>query len=1276
MDLSTFKGLSLPKKLSLVFQRDILPENIKEDDMKNVPSMVEISKRNRERVQDDASDELAEEASDDSAPGSSLSTKNAFAGPRHEVEVLGQPHCLSGGLLKSYQLESLQWLVSINQICTHFRAQFVSLPDDLTSLIPVGATHRRTTHYAEINAAQIGAILGDEMGLGKTIQTISLLAFSHETLKVKIPHLVIVPKSTLPQWEAEFAKWIPSFQVLTVIGDKFQREEIIKTKLINVETRPHVCLTTYDVVRLEFKELSRILWYYMILDEGHKLKDNMSQISHVLRGFTTLHKVILSGTPLQNNLHELWALLNFISPLIFNVPEDFVGLVRGELPDGSAMEPSLRGEQIGEESVTLEVNEELSEITEIATDTTTDTTNTQPVSSVLTTDESVAAKMHDVLKLFILRREKKDVESLPAKREYLINCGMTSLQRSLYKSLLAKDLGCLDKVLRSKSSTSSIGKTSLINIVMQLRKCADHPYLFNGVEPQPFKEGDHIVNVSGKMVVLDKLITRIKAINEKVLVFCQMTSMLNIIEDYLRYREYLYCRIDGSTDLETRAKYMQMFNTPTNPAFVFLLSTRAGCLGLNLTAANHVIIYQQDFNPQADLQAVARAYRLLQTKEVFVYRLLAENTVDTRIYERAQLKLGLDNLIIQTGNFANNPHIDKLLGDADLKSKTMTRNQLLDMIAVSSENLFTESQKNTEDAEEAHNYDIPEIQINDSKLDELLNTALRRKDDVSGQLNQKIKSANEIISKLASDGKLEHINTDELYQFEGMSYTKSNLKKITDFLHRERTEKEEAERLKRIAAISLIADVAEKGSGRAAKDKRQYPTMRKLKLAADVYKADIQLLPPRYYELLGKIANEISSQIEPTMNANKELEYADFARERGYVRPELPGLNQEELTEFYSFLGDGCPYLADGKEISRREFNLLLTALCDYDVELYADITGVRRVSYDKSEKLLHGGPKGPGVPPGTENSAQKALRMAVTAVAAQTRGLSASPGVRIPLVLDGAEGKLVHINRTENLLPDVIEQVGSDGKIRRIRQTLGPGLSENDRIRVIAEIPNDCPVIIDSEYCIEISGRENLDIVFLAFAEKLRTGRESALRFSKAEVVNYCNALLQNINCLDEADRIKARIDRTRKKRRAYFKRVLLLRRWIDSYTNPLYQLPVPIVVNQKRFYSDLEDRFILVMLDLFGYGCWHEIVMQIRLSPLFAFDWWFKTRTEDEIAHRAERLVRYLEQDFKQVSDDEDEYSDLPSVQQKRRGPRPKDGSDYEPDDAKPATARKRKQ
>lgn len=1272
MNLFEFKSLSLSKKLSLVFQRDILPEDIKVEDIKTVPSMTEISKRNRERVQDDASDELAEDVGDDSTADSTAPASHSFAGPRHEIEVLGQPHCLSGGLLKSYQLESLQWLVSINQICTHFRAQFVSLPENMHSLIPMGSTHKRATQYAEINAAQIGAILGDEMGLGKTIQTISLLAFAHETLKVSIPHLVIVPKSTLPQWEAEFAKWIPSFQVLTVIGDKMQREETIKTKLINAEARPHVCLTTYDVVRLEFKELSRILWYYMILDEGHKLKDNTSQISLILRGFTTLHKVILSGTPLQNNLHELWALLNFISPLIFNVPEDFVGLVRGEVLEGPGMDPSIKSEQIGEESVTIEVNEDVSETTEV----TTDTTTTQSASVVSTTDESVAAKMHDVLKLFILRREKKDVESLPTKREYLINCGMTSLQRSLYKSLLAKDLGCLDKVLRSKSNTSSIGKTSLINIIMQLRKCADHPYLFNGVEPQPFKDGEHIINVSGKMVVLDKLITRIKAINEKVLVFCQMTSMLNIIEDYLRYREHMYCRIDGSTDLETRAKYMKMFNTPASPVFVFLLSTRAGCLGLNLTAANHVIIYQQDFNPQADLQAVARAYRLLQTKEVFVYRLLAENTVDTRIYERAQLKLGLDNLIIQTGNYANNPHIDKLLGDTDLKSKTMSRNQLLDMIAVSSENLFTENQKSGGDDEEMHNYDTPEIQINDSKLDELLNTALRRRDDVSGQLNQKIKSANEIISKLASDGKLEHINTDELYQFEGMSYTKSNLKKITDFLHRERTEKEEAERLKRIAAISLIADVADRGSGKVAKDKRQYPTMRKLKLAADVYKADIQLLPPRYYELLGKIANEISSQIEPAMVTNKELEYADFAKERGYVRPELPGLNQEELTEFYSFLGDGCPYLADGKEISRREFNLLLTALCDYDVELYADITGVRRVSYDKSERLLHGGPKGPAAPAGTENSAQKALRMALTAVAAQTRGLSASPGLRIPLVLDGPEGKMVHINRAENLLPDVIEQVGSDGQVRRIRQTLAPGLSENDRIRVIAEIPNDCPIIIDSEYCIEISGRENLDIVFLAFAEKMRTGRESALRFSKAEVVNYCNALLQNINCLDEADRIKARIDRTRKKRRAYFKRVLLLRRWIDSYTNPLYQLPVPIVVNQKRFYSDLEDRFILIMLDLFGYGCWHEIVAQIRLSPLFAFDWWFKTRTEDEIAHRAERLVRYLEQDFKQASDEEDEYSDLPSVQQKKRGPRPREGSDYDPDEAKPVAARKRKQ
>lgn len=203
-----------------------------------------------------------------------------------------------------------------------------------------------------------------------------------------------------------------------------------------------------------------------------------------------------------------------------------------------------------------------------------------------------------------------------------------------------------------QSRSAEVGRTSMTNILMQLRKCADHPYLFKGVEPEPFVDGDHLINVSGKMIILQKLIEKVQERGEKMLVFCQMTSLLNIIEDYLCYKQIRYVRIDGSTSLQDRAQNMHKFSSDSKNVTVFLLSTRAGSLGLNLTAANHVVVYQQDFNPQVDLQAVGRAYRLLQTKPVYVYRLLSENSVDIRIYERACLKLKLDQLIMKSGDYS------------------------------------------------------------------------------------------------------------------------------------------------------------------------------------------------------------------------------------------------------------------------------------------------------------------------------------------------------------------------------------------------------------------------------------------------------------------------------------------------------------------------------------------------------------------------------------------------------------------------------------------------
>ncbi|TNJ29609.1 putative DNA-dependent ATPase [Giardia muris] len=1165
MNLVRFRDKPLRQKLATVFGQTVLSDG--GDTLQTVPSMRQLSKRSAGKG--DESDSDGPVATVDKAP---------------DLEVLSQPHCLTGGLLKEYQLESLQWLIGIHQTCTRFRLHFTDLPENPRDLIPF-SNGRRAKLYSDINAAQVGCILGDEMGLGKTIQTISLLAFLHEHLDVRQPHLVIVPKSTLTQWHDEFKKWAPCLKILVVIGDRETREELIQQNFLDKGPLPDVCLTTYDVVRLERKALSSVFWYYMVLDEGHKLKDTESQISIALRGYTTMHKLLLTGTPLQNNLHELWALLNFLSPLIFDKPGEFVGLVKATEEEAVQMSSSKSQPKLentgGIEFRTTPVMSDESSSDESTTQTaiTANTTNTGTTGTATTNikdtvsekspttigrkdvepkmegemvpstgeDGSVAARMHDVLKLFLLRREKKDVESLPQKHEYLINCGMTTLQRELYKGVLSKDLSSLNKVLRSTSETSAVGKTSLVNVIMQLRKCSDHPYLFPGVEPEPFKEGEHIINVSGKMVIMDKIIVRIKSIGEKVLVFCQMTSMLNIIEDYLRFRGYAYCRIDGSTDLETRARSMALFNNPASEAFVFLLSTRAGCLGLNLTAANHVIIYQQDFNPQADLQAVARAYRLLQTKEVFVYRLIAENTVDTRIYERAQVKLGLDNLIIQSGNFTNSGQLNKLLGDTELRGRSMSRNQLLDMIAVSSESLFT-----IERTEEKHDYDIPEITIDDAKLEELLQNALRRREDVSKRITQKVADASSILSQLASDGKLEHVNTDQLYQFEGQSYTKQSMRRIADLLQKEKDGKDEAERALRIANYSLMREEGDTAARK--KDKRHFPTLRRLKMAANVYKADIQLLAPEYYLLIGKIATEISTVIEPHMAEHPDLSYEDFATERGYARPDLPGLTPDELETLYSYLGTGCPYLDDNKEISRREFNTLMGAFCDYEVEKYASMTGVRRLQYTPAS-----------------------------------------------------------------------------------RSTDGEQDTESEHRRILAELPAAPGFHFDKCYNIEVSGLENMEIVYLVFAEKMRAGKESALRLTKQEIVRYCTALLENLDRIEDGAKIRQRIERARQRRRTYFKRVRILRRWIDQYTDPLYQLPIPSVTNQRRTFSDLQDRFLLLMIDACGLGCWHEVATQIRLSPLFAMDWWFKTRTEEELSKRADRLLKYIEQDIGDISDSE---------------------------------------
>lgn len=334
---------------------------------------------------------------------------------------------------------------------------------------------------------------------------------------------------------------------------------------------------------------------YLVIDEAHRLKNEASLFSNTVRNFSTTHRLLLTGTPLQNNLHELWALLNFLLPDIFSSSDQFDEWFDLETDDADAKQEMI-------------------------------------------------SQLHKVLRPFMLRRLKADVaKGLPPKTETLVMVGMSKMQKRLYRQLLLRDIDSI-------TSTNNSNRTAVLNIVMQLRKCCGHPYLFEGVEDRTLDPlGEHLVENCGKLFMVDKLLKRLKERGSRVLIFTQMTRVLDILEDYMVMRGYQYCRIDGNTDYSVRESSIDDFNAPNSEKFCFILSTRAGGLGINLQTADICILYDSDWNPQADLQAQDRCHRLGQKKPVNVYRLVSENTVEEKIVERAQQKLKLDAMVVQQG---------------------------------------------------------------------------------------------------------------------------------------------------------------------------------------------------------------------------------------------------------------------------------------------------------------------------------------------------------------------------------------------------------------------------------------------------------------------------------------------------------------------------------------------------------------------------------------------------------------------------------------------------
>ncbi|KAG0142765.1 hypothetical protein CROQUDRAFT_662086 [Cronartium quercuum f. sp. fusiforme G11] len=571
-------------------------------------------------------------------PGSQHSTfikqTELATAPSIRLETLQQPSLVKGKM-KSYQLTGLSFLVYLNR-------------------------------------NGMNGILGDEMGLGKTLQTLALLVHlkqhaAERGQEIQLPHLIVCPLSVLSAWQSEIKRWT-SLSVCVFHGSGAERIRLTKELAgVGVDLGLHkgdhqhydIVLTTYEAYEAQqgwFKYSGRS-WDYVILDEGQRIKNFNTQIAHSLQPIRAAHRLILTGTPVQNNLVELWSLFHWLLPHVFNV-DTLTGFSNAfNLASGSYNHPFLNAST-------------------------------------------------RLLKLLMLRRTKNSVEnqlSVPPREEITLYLPMSVCQRFWTKRLLLKvDTVSLQQIFETKeapegtyepihvitnngtsplfsngskrSSTSlmrtkplneqikfainsEISKPSgsfkrLMNLLMQLRKICNHPYLMPNSEPEPFELAEHLVEASSKLTLLDKLLASLLPQGKRVLIFSGFTRVLDILEDFLNLRSIGFYRLDGSTPRPRRALYIRLFQTPFESQAVkpiFISTTVSGGLGINLTAADTVVMYDSSWNPQVDNQAIARAHRIGQTRPVTVYRLVCADSVEEQMQGRIRKKLYLSHKIMNYG---------------------------------------------------------------------------------------------------------------------------------------------------------------------------------------------------------------------------------------------------------------------------------------------------------------------------------------------------------------------------------------------------------------------------------------------------------------------------------------------------------------------------------------------------------------------------------------------------------------------------------------------------
>ncbi|KAI4381702.1 hypothetical protein MLD38_007754 [Melastoma candidum] len=494
---------------------------------------------------------------------------------------------LTGGKLKSYQLKGVKWLISLWQ-------------------------------------NGLNGILADQMGLGKTIQTIGFLAH----LKGKGldgPYLVIAPLSTLSNWVNEIQRFVPSVNAIIYHGDKKQRDDLIRKHMPrSVGPKFPIIITSYEVALNDARtKLRHYNWKYIVVDEGHRLKNFQCKLIKELKHLSAENKLLLTGTPLQNNLAELWSLLNFILPDIFSSHAEFESWfdLSGKSNNGET-EDKRRAQMV--------------------------------------------VKLHAILRPFLLRRMKSDVEQmLPRKKEIILYATMTEHQKNFQEHLVNRTLE--NHLLESHAGLGRM-KGKLNNLMVQLRKNCNHPDLLESAYDGSYfyPPIEQIVAQCGKFRLLDRLLSKLFALGHKVLIFSQWTKILDIMDYYFSEKGYEVCRIDGNVKLDERRRQIQEFNDVKSNYRIFLLSTRAGGLGINLTAADTCILYDSDWNPQMDLQAMDRCHRIGQTKPVHVYRLATAQSIEGRILKRAFSKLKLEHVVIGKGEFHQERNKPEILEEEDV----------------------------------------------------------------------------------------------------------------------------------------------------------------------------------------------------------------------------------------------------------------------------------------------------------------------------------------------------------------------------------------------------------------------------------------------------------------------------------------------------------------------------------------------------------------------------------------------------------------------------------